>query len=163
MKKEASLFETQLYWLWHTWWLSGSRGILSHPPKFEPFPEARPNKASGKGPCSGTVGRRSAASLKNNRKHMWRAQYREGWRVCRAARNQDPRIETPPDPAGSHWHFLIRYNRAEVRPEGRAADVSAELSYRKRPGQSERKTWWMFLSYLWRCHAYTADKHSFNA
>lgn len=41
------------------------------------FPEARPNKASGKGPCCGAVGRRSAPALKNNRKHMWRATGRD--------------------------------------------------------------------------------------
>lgn len=78
-KKGDSLYEAELYWLWHTRWSWGWGGmLLSHTPKFKPFPEARPNKVSGKGPCSGAVGRHSAVSLKNNRKHMWRAWYREG-------------------------------------------------------------------------------------
>ena len=88
-KREASLYETQLYWLWHTWWPRGSESILSHTPIFKPFPEARPNKASGKGPCSGMVGQRSNASLKNNRKHMWRARYREGLQSSQEPGSQD--------------------------------------------------------------------------
>lgn len=40
-------------------------------------------------------------------------------RACRVARNQDPRTKTQPDPAGSHWHFLIRYTGAKVGAEGR--------------------------------------------
>lgn len=48
----------------------------------------------------------------------------KGWRGRGAARNQDPRAETQPDLAGSHWHFLIRYIRAKVGAVGQAEQIS---------------------------------------
>lgn len=157
---EASLHETLLYCIdcgshsehgGRAWW-----GLLSHTPKFKPFPEARPNKGSRKGPSSGAVSQRSAASLKNNRKHMWGTRYREGRRAHRAARNQEPSTETWPDPAGSHWHFLIRYIRAKVAAVGLPELISVLNSAAgnslgtEGDGRSERKGWRMFLFYLWR-------------
>lgn len=47
--------------------------ILSHTAKLKWFPQARPNKASGKGPCTRAVD----CPEKKNRKHMWRAAGRD--------------------------------------------------------------------------------------
>lgn len=97
-------------------------------------------KGSGKGPSSGALGRRSAANLKNNRKHMWETGYREERLTCGAVRNQDPRTWIQPDPVGSHWHFLIRYIGAKVGAAALTGTISVLNSAAGNDPGSDRET-----------------------
>lgn len=151
-KKSWSLLSTGLTVC--KWWLCGLGVILSHTPKFNSVPEARPNKALWKVSCSAAVGWRTAPALKNNRKHMW-------WATGRDSRS----AEQIQEPGSQDWDptwpcmfpLTLPYplHRAKGQDRGSRYRCWAQLQEASCMGTESGmegmrgKGWWMLLYYLW--------------